>query len=133
MQLTTDGLQRLFNNAVPGLAEARTFATGLSPDKQVVRADAALVRRAHARGLLVTPYTFRASAVGTFADVGAEMRDALSQGVDGVSISCSDGKLLKSAIDATVRATRNGPLAGMKFEFYNAARPAAAAGDAKRV
>jgi glycerophosphoryl diester phosphodiesterase len=67
-----------------GLAEARTFATGLSPDKQVVRADPTLVRRAHAVGMPVTPYTFRASAVGSFADVGAEMRDALAQGVDGV-------------------------------------------------
>ena len=67
-----------------GLAEARTFVTGLSPDKQVLRADPTLVRRAHARGMLVTPYTFRASAVGTFANVGAEMRDALTQGVDGV-------------------------------------------------
>jgi len=67
-----------------GLAEARTFATGLSPDKQVVRGDPTLVRRAHARGLLVTPYTFRAASVGTFADVGAEMRDTLAHGVDGV-------------------------------------------------
>jgi glycerophosphoryl diester phosphodiesterase len=67
-----------------GLAAARVFATGLSPDKQVVRADPSLVRRARARGMPVTPYTFRASAVGTFADVGAEMRDALAQGVDGV-------------------------------------------------
>lgn len=67
-----------------GLADARTFATGLSPDKQVVRADPTLVRRAHARGLLVTPYTFRASSVGTFADVAAEMRDTLAQGADGV-------------------------------------------------
>ena len=32
----------------------------------------------------VTPYTFRASAVGSYADVGAEMREALAQGVDGV-------------------------------------------------
>ncbi len=67
-----------------GLAEARTFATGLSPDKQVIRGDPSLVRRAQARGLRVTPYTFRASAVGTFADVTAEMRDALASGIDGV-------------------------------------------------
>lgn len=67
-----------------GLAEARTFATGLSPDKQVLRADPGLAARAHALGMLVTPYTFRASAVGTYADVGAEMRAALAAGADGV-------------------------------------------------
>ena len=67
-----------------GLTEARSFATGLSPDKQVLRADPTLAKRARARGMPVTPYTFRASAVGTYADVGAEMREALAQGADGV-------------------------------------------------
>jgi glycerophosphoryl diester phosphodiesterase len=67
-----------------GLKEARSFATGLSPDKQVLRADATLVKRARALGMPVTPYTFRASAVGSYADVGAEIREALAQGVDGV-------------------------------------------------
>lgn len=67
-----------------GLAEAKTFATGLSPDKQVVRADASLVSRAKALGMPVTPYTFRSTAVGTFPDVHAEMKVALDQGVDGL-------------------------------------------------
>lgn len=67
-----------------GLADARTFATGLSPDKQVIRTDPTLVTRARALGMPVTPYTFRASSVGTFADVTAEMQAALAQGVDGV-------------------------------------------------
>lgn len=67
-----------------GLTEAKSFATGLSPDKQVLRDDPTLLQRARARGMPVTPYTFRASAVGSHADVGAEMRDALAQGVDGV-------------------------------------------------
>lgn len=67
-----------------GLTEARTFATGLSPDKQVLRADPSLTARARARGMPVTPYTFRAAAVGSYADVAAEMRDALAQGADGV-------------------------------------------------
>ena len=67
-----------------GLKEARSFVTGLSPDKQVLRADATLVKRARALGMPVTPYTFRASALGSYADVGAEMREALAQGVDGV-------------------------------------------------
>ena len=61
-----------------GLTRARSFATGLSPDKQVVRQDATLVARAHALGLLVTPYTFRASAHAGFVDVTAEMRDFLT-------------------------------------------------------
>ncbi|AMY08053.1 Glycerophosphoryl diester phosphodiesterase precursor [Luteitalea pratensis] len=67
-----------------GLAEARTFATGLSPDKQVLRTDPTLAARARSRGMLVTPYTFRASAPGTYADVGTEMREAIAQGADGV-------------------------------------------------
>lgn len=68
-----------------GLARARTFVTGLSPDKQVVRQDPGLVPRARALGLLVTPYTFRARATGHVAEVTAEMRDALTRyQVDGV-------------------------------------------------
>lgn len=67
-----------------GLSDARAFATGLSPDKQVLRADPTLTARARTRGMLVTPYTFRAAAVGTYADVTAEMREALAQGADGV-------------------------------------------------
>lgn len=68
-----------------GLANSRVFATGLSPDKQVLQDDAGLVRRAHARGLKVTPYTFRADAVRGYRDVRAEMADYLSRlEVDGV-------------------------------------------------
>lgn len=67
-----------------GLAEAKTIATGLSPDKQVLRGDPTLTARAHALGLLVTPYTFRASATGNYPDVTAEMKDALAKGADGV-------------------------------------------------
>jgi glycerophosphoryl diester phosphodiesterase len=68
----------------PGLTEVRTFATGLSPDKQVLRADPTLTARARSRGMLVTPYTFRAAALGKYADVGTEMREAIAQGADGV-------------------------------------------------
>lgn len=67
-----------------GLAKARRFVTGLSPDKQVVRADPTLVTRARALGMPVTPYTYRASATPGFPDVAAEMRAALAAGVDGV-------------------------------------------------
>ena len=67
-----------------GLTDARTFATGLSPDKRVLRADPTLTARARARGMPVTPYTFRAAAVGAYADVAAEMREAIAQGAAGV-------------------------------------------------
>lgn len=72
--LTPDGLQRV-----------KAFATGLSPEKVVVRDHADAMARARQLGLLITPYTFRASAVSGFADVRAEMAhyiDALK--VDGV-------------------------------------------------
>jgi glycerophosphoryl diester phosphodiesterase len=67
-----------------GLAEARTFVTGLSPDKAVVAADPGLVARAHARDMPVTPYTFRASKAPGAVDVREEMRAALAGGIDGV-------------------------------------------------
>ena len=67
-----------------GLARARRFVTGLSPDKKVVRDDPTLVARARALGMPVTPYTYRASATPGFADVREEMRAALASGVDGV-------------------------------------------------
>ncbi len=67
-----------------GLAEARRFVSGLSPDKQVIRQDPGLVARARALGLRVTPYTYRASSTPDHADVTAEMRDAIAAGVDGV-------------------------------------------------
>lgn len=67
-----------------GLAEARTFVTGLSPDKAVVAADPGLVARAHARDMRVTPYTFRASTGPGAVDVREEMRAALVGGIDGV-------------------------------------------------
>ena len=72
--LTPDGLQKV-----------KAFATGLSPDKTVVRDQPEGMARARQLGLLITPYTFRASAVTGFADVKAEMAhylDALR--VDGV-------------------------------------------------
>jgi glycerophosphoryl diester phosphodiesterase len=56
-----------------GLARLKTFATGLSPEKTVVTDHADRIARARQLGLLVTPYTFRASAVTGFPDVRAEM------------------------------------------------------------
>lgn len=72
--LTDEGLERL-----------KRFATGLSPEKSIVASHEHAIAKVRAMGLLVTPYTFRATAVSGFADVRAEMRhyiDAL--GVDGV-------------------------------------------------
>lgn len=68
-----------------GLKKARTFATGLSPEKTVVQGDPDVAKRAKALGLLVTPYTFRASAVKGFDTVSAEMAHYIAAyGVDGV-------------------------------------------------
>jgi glycerophosphoryl diester phosphodiesterase len=68
-----------------GLAKMKAFATGLSPEKTIVRDHAERMARARQLGLLITPYTFRASAVTGFADVRAEMAHYLATlPVDGV-------------------------------------------------
>ena len=68
-----------------GLAKVKSFATGLSPEKSIVKDHPDVVTRAHELGLPVTPYTFRASAVPGFPDVRAEMAHYLETlRVDGV-------------------------------------------------
>jgi len=68
-----------------GLGRIKVFATGLSPEKTIVRDHADGIARARQLGLLITPYTFRASAVTGFPDVRAEMAHYLdTSGVDGV-------------------------------------------------
>ena len=68
-----------------GLAKVKAFATGLSPEKTIVRDHPDRIARARQLGLLITPYTFRASAVTGFADVRAEMAHYLGTlAVDGV-------------------------------------------------
>jgi glycerophosphoryl diester phosphodiesterase len=68
-----------------GLAKVKAFATGLSPEKTIVSAQPDVVTRARGMGFLVTPYTFRASAVTGYPDVKAEMAHYLQQlKVDGV-------------------------------------------------
>ncbi len=68
-----------------GLEKVKAFATGLSPEKTIVQDHAGVMTRARGMGLLVTPYTFRASLVPGFTDVGAEMTHYLEVlGVDGV-------------------------------------------------
>jgi glycerophosphoryl diester phosphodiesterase len=68
-----------------GLARITSFATGLSPEKTIVLKQPEVMARARKLGLLVTPYTFRASAVEGFPDVRAEMAHYIEAiGVDGV-------------------------------------------------
>lgn len=56
---------------------------GFGPAKQIVLKNPDFVKWAHAEGLTVTPYTFRASDPGTFKDVTAEMSHYLNTlGVD---------------------------------------------------
>ena len=69
-----------------GIARMKAFATGISPEKTIVADRPAVVARLKAAGLVITPYTFRSTAVGAgFADVTAEMSHFLTRvGVDGV-------------------------------------------------
>lgn len=70
---------------VEGLAEVRSFASGIGPEKSLVLKDPALVRRARELGLTVTPYTFRSADTAGFADVRSEMAYYLYKlGVDAV-------------------------------------------------
>jgi glycerophosphoryl diester phosphodiesterase len=56
---------------------------GLAPAKQILLQNPAFVTWAHAEGLTVTPYTFRAADPGTFPTVSAEMEHYLyTLGVD---------------------------------------------------
>lgn len=67
-----------------GLEKIYAFATGISPEKSIVTDHADAMARMKKMGLLVTPYTFRSTAVTGFADVRAEMAHYLRLGVDGV-------------------------------------------------
>ena len=68
-----------------GLTRIKTFATGISPEKATVGNYTEAIARARQMGLLITPYTFRSSAVTGFSDVRAEMAHYLQVlGVDGV-------------------------------------------------
>ena len=85
--LTAEGLQRV-----------KAFASGLSPEKSIVKDQAAGIARARQLGLLITPYTFRASAVMGFPDVRAEMAHYLDTlGVDGVITDNPDQMPARSA------------------------------------
>jgi glycerophosphoryl diester phosphodiesterase len=67
-----------------GLAEVARYAWGIGPNKAMVTAE--LVGRAQAAGLRVHPWTYRAERMflpERFADLDAEIADALRLGVDG--------------------------------------------------
>ncbi|HXU77648.1 MAG TPA: glycerophosphodiester phosphodiesterase family protein [Methylomirabilota bacterium] len=65
------------------LAEIKTYADAFGPDKK--DATPALVQAAHAAGLQVVAYTFRARDVKEFKDVSEEMRHYLNAiGLDGM-------------------------------------------------
>jgi glycerophosphoryl diester phosphodiesterase len=64
---------RLLGTAASVKAIAQ-FATDIGPAKQLIEQRPDIVKWAHDAGLTVTPYTFRSSATGRFADVTAEMR-----------------------------------------------------------
>ena len=55
------------------LAELATFATGIGPEKRVIAEHPDMVARAHAAGLTVTSWTFRADEKTQFANVRDEM------------------------------------------------------------
>lgn len=56
-----------------GLKSAASFASGIGPAKQLIDQRPELVAAAHAAGLTVNPYTFRASSSGRFPGVREEM------------------------------------------------------------
>ena len=68
-----------------GLSRIKAFATGISPEKTVVKDRPDFLKRARQAGLIVTPYTFRSTAVTGFPDVRLEMKHYLEVlRVDGV-------------------------------------------------
>lgn len=67
-----------------GLRHARTFATGLSPEKAVLSTHSSELRDAQRAGLPVTPWTFRLTPPARRSDLTAEMsHHHRSFGVDG--------------------------------------------------
>ena len=65
--------------------EWKPYVQGLGPAKGIIDANPDLVKWAHAQGMRVIPYTFRASNSGKFPSVRAEMEHFLyTLGVDGL-------------------------------------------------
>jgi glycerophosphoryl diester phosphodiesterase len=67
------------------VAEWKGVVQGFGPDKSILLQVPDLVAWAHAAGMIVTPYTFRAANPGTFPTVQSEMAHYLyTLGVDGL-------------------------------------------------
>lgn len=65
------------------LREVATFATGIAPDKRVIARHPDMVARAHALGLTVTSWTFRADEKTAYPTVRDEMAQYLyTWGID---------------------------------------------------
>lgn len=80
---TPDGAARWLSAA--GLAEVRTFATAVSPEKNLIDKDPAIVSRAHAERLLVVPYTFQLRPkTDPYPDAPAEYRAMIDQAMRGL-------------------------------------------------
>jgi glycerophosphoryl diester phosphodiesterase len=63
----------------------KPYVQSLGPSKDIIAANPDLVKWAHAEGMTVIPYTFRATMPGKFPDVTAEMTQFLyTYGVDGL-------------------------------------------------
>jgi glycerophosphoryl diester phosphodiesterase len=65
------------------LTELATFSTGIAPDKNVIARHPDMVARAHALGLTVTSWTFRADQKTSYPSVREEMAHFLyTLGID---------------------------------------------------
>jgi len=67
----------------PRIRELAKFSTGIAPEKFVIARHPELVQRAHAAGLTVTSWTFRANEKTSFPSVRDEMSHFLyTLGID---------------------------------------------------
>ena len=84
-----------------GLAEIAGYAVGIGPDKRLIESNPTLVDWAHALGLVVHPWTFRADSLpGGYASLEEELEKFFfDYGVDGVFTDFPDvaTKLLREA------------------------------------
>jgi len=75
---SADGAKRWLHPE--GLAEIKTFATGIAPSYQIVNRMPGLVAQAHAAGLTVVPYTFALRpAKNPYPDAPAQSRKSIDE------------------------------------------------------
>jgi glycerophosphoryl diester phosphodiesterase len=94
-----DGATRYADLLTPiGLKEVARYASAIGPDKTLV--DRTLVESAHAAGLLVHPWTFRAEAryrPSDVPDLVAELTGYFALGVDGIFTDNTDAAVFARA------------------------------------